>query len=224
MLAVSSEPRIRKSDRRGTTLQEMMVVLAILASLVGTGWPAIKGGLEKGQLRSATKQVRTELAATRLRAIETGVAHQFRYQLESGQFEIVPATASRDELAVSTDTDGLDSSEAEEILEIIEFELPEGISFQQPASSQADASDGEQDDADLEVIEEDGVGLDTESWSRPITFLPNGRTSNARITVWGEDGRHMVVSLRGLTGSATIGDMRRAENRETEIELDEVQE
>jgi hypothetical protein len=78
--------------------------------------------------------------------------------------------------------------------------------------------------AELEVVEEDSLGLDTESWSRPITFLPNGRTSNARITVWGEDGRHMVVLLRGFTGTATIGDMRRAEKRETELELDEVQE
>lgn len=218
MLADSSEPCKRNRNRRGTTLQEMMVVLAILASLVGTGWPAIRGGMEKGQLRSAAKQVRTELAATRLRAIETGVAHQFRYQLDSGLFEIVPATATDEDGPATTGADTLEGAEAEEVLEIVELELPEGISFRQPTSAQSQSFDIDSDEAEFEIVEEEGVSLDTENWSRPITFFPNGRTSNARITVWGEDGRHMVVTLRGLTGSATIGNMQRAENPETELE------
>jgi prepilin-type N-terminal cleavage/methylation domain-containing protein len=51
------------------------------------------------------------------------------------------------------------------------------------------------------------------SWSPPIIFYPNGRTSNARIRLSDEGEYYVDVSLRGLTGSARIGKVRRWEDR-----------
>jgi Tfp pilus assembly protein FimT len=46
-------------------------------------------------------------------------------------------------------------------------------------------------------------------WSAPIVFYPNGRTSNARIRL-SDQGEYFVdVSLRGLTGGARVGKIRR---------------
>ena len=47
------------------------------------------------------------------------------------------------------------------------------------------------------------------SWSEPIFFFPNGRTSNAHFTVCSTDGIgfSIDVTVRGLTGTARLGDM-----------------
>ena len=50
------------------------------------------------------------------------------------------------------------------------------------------------------------------SWSPPILFYPNGRTSNARIRLSDEGEYYVDVNLRGLTGSARISKVRRWED------------
>ena len=48
-----------------------------------------------------------------------------------------------------------------------------------------------------------------EQWSVPIVFYPNGRTSNARIRLTDQGEYFVDVSLRGLTGGARVGKIRR---------------
>lgn len=43
-------------------------------------------------------------------------------------------------------------------------------------------------------------------WSDPIVFHPNGRAENREITLHGDDGYSITLSLRGFTGTVTIGD------------------
>ena len=49
--------------------------------------------LGDSRLRSAAKLVRVELAKARLKAMQSGIAQQFRYQLGKNRFQIVPAVA-----------------------------------------------------------------------------------------------------------------------------------
>ena len=51
--------------------------------------------------------------------------------------------------------------------------------------------------------------LKPEAYSEPIFFFPNGRTSNAIFSVCSTTGKgyYMDVSLRGLTGTARLGDL-----------------
>lgn len=54
----------------------------------------------------------------------------------------------------------------------------------------------------------DGWSLEPEApqWSEPIFFFPNGRTSNANFAVCTPESRRYIdVSVRGLTGTARIG-------------------
>jgi len=46
-------------------------------------------------------------------------------------------------------------------------------------------------------------------YSEPIFFFPNGRTSNAHFSVCSTDGRgyYIDVTMRGLTGTARLGDL-----------------
>ncbi len=202
----------RTRDRlpNGFTLLEMLTVLALLAVMAAVAWPALRSSLRNSRLRDAATTVRVELAKTRLRAIETGTPQQFRYQPGSGQFEIAAQTSADDDAqAVKTpprrraappddwagDLEALAG-------DVSRHELPDGVSFSfvpidapPHVASQADAGSGE------------------DGWSSPIVFLPNGRTSDARIRLFGEGPFRIDVILRGLTGVAIAGELARDEER-----------
>lgn len=211
---------MRNSDRntrRGFTLSEMLVVLGILVVITALAQPALRGALGDSRLRSAAKQVRAELAKARLKAMQSGVAQRFRYQLGKSHFEIAPdsqgadadQTASgrsrqerqREVKAVGPHRDDLarrDSSAGPDGLgqKLVEQNLPEGVRF--------DDAEGEPRPGDLG---------DEEGWSSPIVFYPNGRTENAHIRLKGEHQTVVDVSLRGLTGVATASRPRHEEGK-----------
>ncbi|QDT48527.1 hypothetical protein Pan258_25690 [Symmachiella dynata] len=197
-----------RQNRRGTTLQEMLVVLAIVVSLVGSGWPAISGGLGKSQLRSGAKQLRSELAKARLTAMENGVAYQFRYQLGTGHFEVAPVSALNDEGEQTVTED----EDAEAALPIFELELPEGVVFSGQTENQEEgySSLAFEETQTVEAVDSLSDSR-SEEWSAPIVFFPNGRTANAQFTLQNEDGHLIMVTLRGLTGSAKVGDLKKVE-------------
>ena len=77
---------MRRSNSKGFTLLEMLIVLAILSVLATMAWPALRKQLDRSQLRSAAKKVRLELAAARHRAVATGRMIKFRYEVDGRHF------------------------------------------------------------------------------------------------------------------------------------------
>ena len=61
----------------------------------------------------------------------------------------------------------------------------------------------------LDPLSSPGGMSGEEQWSVPIVFYPNGRTSNARIRLTDQGEYFVDVSLRGLTGGARVGKIRR---------------
>jgi prepilin-type N-terminal cleavage/methylation domain-containing protein len=194
----------------GFTLLEMLTVLALLAVMAAVAWPALRSSLRHSRLRDAAKTVRVELAKTRLKAIETGTPQQFRYQPGSGQFEIAPQTSSNDDAPAGKAPTGRRSATPDDWAgdleslagDVTRRELPDGVSFS-PSPIDEPSSVGATVDS--------GVG--EESWSSPIVFLPNGRTSDARIRLFGEGTFRIDVILRGLTGVAIASELARDEER-----------
>jgi prepilin-type N-terminal cleavage/methylation domain-containing protein len=196
--------------RSGFTLSEMLVVLGILVTVTALAQPALRGALGDSRLRSAAKLVRVELSKARLRAMQSGIAQQFRYQLGKNRFQIVPAVAVEQaepgRTGRQTGRDGVrpartdrqrvtaEAGAAGAPEELPSQELPDGICFE-PAV-----------DEPLAVV----AGSE-EGWSDPIVFYPNGRTKNAQIRIKGERNTVVDVSLRGLTGVATAGKPRHEE-------------
>ena len=184
--------------RSGYTLSEMLVVLSVMVTVTALSQPALREALSDSRLRSAAKQVRVELAKTRLKAMKTGIALQFRYKLGEGRFEVGPKSLDEQapRLGGRVDRD----RQRGEITDpaapsVVEQDLPQGVSFEidEPDDVHAASAAGE------------------DGWSEPIVFYPNGRTENAHIRLKGEHRAFVEVSLRGLTGVATAGKPRHEE-------------
>jgi Tfp pilus assembly protein FimT len=179
----------------------VLLVLGVIATVAALAQPALRSSLGDSRLRSAGRQIRTELAKTRLRAMQSGVAQRFRYQAECSCFEIAPADyeaadqqtgrtpaevdASRE---VLTDASGV-STPPQPSASVVVQELPDGVLFGP-------------------VEEHRTAAVDEEGWSDPIVFFPNGRAADATIRLRGERDAVVDVSLRGLTGVATASKPR----------------
>ena len=201
--------------RRGYTLLEMLILVALLALVAGLSWPSLRRLSQKRELLESARQIRVELLRTRLEAIESGTARQFRYQLGSGLFESTPFSAA----------DTIQAGDAWEE----DAELPPGSLSDLGPVDQGSDSDGDETglppgvffvspDSDPQAVTETAIE-DVDSnlqWSAPILFYPNGRTLNARLEL--SNGGHAVdITLRGLTGTARIGQVRRLADDSEEV-------
>lgn len=205
-----------QSARRGYTLMEMLLVQGVIVALVAMSWPALRGSLDKNRLLAAARQVRTELVQARLKAAETGVAQQFRYQTGDRCYEVTAAnpaaglnSTSKDRFAsISVDLPSTRDEAGDEECDTRLAMLDEEITFMDARTAESDDDkSGQHADARADVAVSNELG--EENWSAPVVFLPNGRSHNARLRLAGPRGFHVDVSLRGLTGAVTVGELIR---------------
>lgn len=220
--------------RNGFTLLEVMVVLGLMTLIAAIAFPAVQNRLARSEVESAAEQLKIELAQTRLNAIETGVAQKFRYQPGSNLYELSPCPEGVLSLYVDpedqldSDFDLVDDSDEEafafegelaeetgleeEEEEVLQSELPDGILFasQRPETEETDVA------APVVSEEEAEVSTDGEGWSRPILFFPNGRSTGAEIFLTCKPNLTVPLQLRGLTGTAEVGDTLRSKQESTE--------
>jgi len=212
----SRQPPSRERVPRGFTLLELALVLAILVVIAALAWPALKRPLESERLRRSADRVRTICSAARNRAIVSGQTHVLRCQTGSGQYQVQVYTGGDAALESSVATSQTAATEGFAQVDLghnaaknssgeIVAELPEGIVFQQSQAA-----------IDLRAAAIDTTGdLSTESASggSPVLFFADGTTSTAEITLADEQGRTVVIELRGLTGVTRAGPLQAAEER-----------
>jgi hypothetical protein len=191
----------------------MLILVALVALVASLSWPSLRRLSQKRELLESARQIRVELLRTRLDAIQSGAPRQFRYQLGTGLFESttfqptafaageedwagtaeLPAESVQEPAAVGSVPEELDPGDG----------LPLGVVFVDPAASESESA---LDAAELAETELSDVA--EASWSAPVIFYPNGRALNARLRL--TNGVYVVdVTLRGLTGTARIGQVRR---------------
>lgn len=204
-----------RSQRRGHSMMEMVVVMSVLAGMAALSWPMLKSPMDKLRLQSAAQEVSAALSKARLKAMQSGEAQVFRFQLHTGKFQVKPLSedetahpeaAEGNELpATELTQDGLDRSPLNDVTDqwSDEKELPEGIHFEVPVDT----------DDTVPAITSTSVESEGVEWIDLAIFYPNGGTTNAVVELRGEPDFRLDVKLSGLTGTAKIGETRRQELR-----------
>ena len=196
--------RLRGSVRAGFTLLELLLVLAVMATLSALSWPRMMRYVEENSLKQSVETVRRELAATRILAIESGLTYQFRFEPNAQAFVILPF--DRPEI-VATDSRTTTPPKVKTVV----GHLSTDNQFE-PATDKAGKSTGGQrlDEMWLSLLKEGALYTDT-IWSQPILFRPNGESQDAHLVIRDKTGNTIELTVRGLTGGVRVERMRRPE-------------
>jgi prepilin-type N-terminal cleavage/methylation domain-containing protein len=189
------------NPRRGYTLFELMLVLALLVVIGALVWPNLTGPLDNQKLRKSADLIRAELAGARNQAMRTGRIQAFRYSTGAGEYTIEPWFANDDYLESNVQTAGLVPLDQTAVMvQAKAVKLDDGIIFS-----------GGEVEVDLRAMEasRDTIrATSVEPTAAPvILFYPDGSSSTARLILTNEEGYFVVIQLRGLTGIARMTDL-----------------
>ena len=191
-----------RNHRRGFTLLEMLLVLALIVTVASLAVPSIRGSLRGQRLRQGAERLRAELIAARVKAMRTGITHAFVLSTTTGAFLSLPHAPNAEELteaqlgALAAQTDAAATIQAGGSLpEGVGESLPEGVTFGAVSAWDDHSMQGAVGAAS------GGGGEIVPS----ILFFPDGTSTNAQFTVVGERGDTILVTLRGLTGTVRVG-------------------
>jgi prepilin-type N-terminal cleavage/methylation domain-containing protein len=173
--------------RRGYTLFEVLLVMAILVSVISAAVPIFHNSFEIERLRKGADVLRTAWAKARVAAMTSGLTHVFRFEYQTGQFVVAVWDTGESEIENSSATIVLERP----------GELPEGVTFH--AAEKAVDARAAQAAAD-----------DTET-APQIFFYSDGTTSTAQVLITNQGDRFIKVQLRGMTGISQEGDVVTAE-------------
>ena len=175
--------------RRGLTLLELMLVLAVLVAIASFAWPTVYRAFSSRRLRLAAEQIQEQWLRARSRAMTTSEVQAFSYQPGTGQYRIEtfdPTAAPADATAIPLPDDSgdglpLDSGSSQGVLgSDALFVSPDGVVPEEGAESAG-------------------------PWTEPILFYADGAATDARVVVC-LGGRCYAIDLRGLTGRSQVSD------------------
>jgi len=173
-------------SRRGFTILELTLVIAVMIVLAALGWPQIEVMYSGARLTAGADHVRGQWAEARARAIEDQRSYRFAVIPGTGQYRIAPLD---DGTAGGTDQAG--DPNAQPPL-TIEDTLPTGVQFSERRGSQGGAGQDHPSD-------DSGDGYTT-----LVVFRADGTADrDVEIVFETEGGRPLQLRLRGLTGAVT---------------------
>ena len=185
-----------------------MLVLALLLVASSLVVPPVLRLMADQPLKEAAERARSQLANVRLKALDSSVAWQFRFEpggrrylwmpLEPSSGNVGPASSAIVAAALMTST--TDSNSGPQT-----GELPKGIVF--AADSNGMPFGVEHLSPDLFAGLSNAYGLTEVGWSLPLAFQPDGSASDLELAVIDARDRQIRLTVRGLTGGVTVFSM-----------------
>jgi prepilin-type N-terminal cleavage/methylation domain-containing protein len=209
-------------SRRGFTLIEVMLVLAIVVIIAGLSWTAMQGPMARWRLLRAADDVRREWVVARDDAMQSGHTYIFRYRIHGDRYRLGPqeedssiadasaanaatttspgsATASPGSSTVAQPSSVSEGDSSDEPLPPpVDGALPKGVRF---LSENAVSDLAAMGDKPADAAGDEGT------WSDPIYFWADGCTSDARISLAADRHATVRLQLRGVTGSVSVDDL-----------------
>ena len=212
--------------RRGFTLLELLLVLALAGMMLAIAWPSLNRSLDTQRLKRGADLVRTHLLRARTKAITSGEIVSFRHQIDGSQFRVEQQSNYGAILesgamaaggspvggaggmggASASSSAGASGAASAASLPPVEEQLPEGVKFLQ-------GQVGSDPRMGYISINDRFTSINDAAWSQPILFFPDGTTTGAKIRVQGERERMIEIELRALTGGVKVGEIGQAEGR-----------
>jgi prepilin-type N-terminal cleavage/methylation domain-containing protein len=175
--------------RKGYTLMELILVMAIIAIMAGLAYPSALSMWTGYRLRAGADAIRAGWVGARSHAVEEGQRYRFSVVPGKGNYRVAPDTAEYW-------SGSLPDFDHDNPPLILEGALPRGIVF--TVSGSGGSGDGE---TSLPVGE-----VDPGQWQTVAVFEADGTAQeDVSITLAcpGEGARPIVVSLRSLTAIST---------------------
>jgi Tfp pilus assembly protein FimT len=187
---------------------ELLLAVALMAVLGAIAWPYMGNAFAGMKLKSAAQQIQSEWGKARVKAISTGLPHVFRFNLQAGEYSIVPweeedaaieasmAVPIGNTPATPTSTSAVTTYSG--AATTAGPKLPDGMLFVDIQRT----SDTRSVNADAQLS---AAGVT--ATSPPIVFYPDGTSTDAVLTITNGRGRNITVNLRGLTGITRVGEI-----------------
>ena len=206
MVAYRLEPN--SQTRRAMTLLEVLLVLALLAIIAAITWPALERPLASQRLRKAADAIQAEWVRARVDAMSSGQTCVFQFALDENRYWVEqtdgPEAVVTSDASVGSPIRSPAASAGSTGTQRSEEELPEGVTF-------AGGETAYDTRADFVPMGSDPSMAGT--CAPAIFFYPDGTTSTAQLSLKNDRDEYIDLSLRGLTGTVTIGSVYTAEER-----------
>lgn len=165
------------NPRRGFTLLEVTLVLAVMVILAAIAYPSIEAMYGDLRVSAAADQIRARWAEARAKAIEEGRSYRFSVQAD-GLYRIAP-----DDGEYWSGGGGAPLNDSDLQPLVVEESLPDGIKFSNESAS-ADSDGG--------------------PWTTLLKFHADGTASEDKtITLQVEGYRPVQLRVRALTGAVS---------------------
>jgi len=212
-----------KKFRSGFTLIEVLISLFVISVVIALAWPNILRLQSEQRLLDSAEKVRSLIAVARAGAIESGLAHQFRYELSGQHFLAIPferefeSTVSASS-PVPTDSalpssPGRVSRRSGTTMDRVTFRLGPTSTESQLGSAASVTVAGQQLSAEVLEGLPDAGQLSNLSWSGPIIFQPDGSAADSEFALHDQQGHCILFHIRGITGAVSVGRIARDTKR-----------
>lgn len=177
------------NSRRGYTLFEVVLVLAILIALTALAYPSLEAMYGDYRVTAAVDSVRAAWALGRTQALNEGRPYRFAVVYNQRDFRLAPEGSNYWTGGGDASPDDPDNPPV-----VVEEKLPDGVLFA-PAEN-------ETGDATSSSVGGSGEG---QNWSTVVTFLPDGAASrDVELIFRARGARPQSLRLRGFTSVVTV--------------------
>jgi Tfp pilus assembly protein FimT len=171
---------MRRTTRRGYTLFEVIIILALLIILGVALLPTLSGFYGNSRQRAAADTIRARLADARARAMEDGMPYRVAVHQDGTRIRMAP------------DTD--------EYL---------GLPADNPPAFNSKVIEDKLEPATAELVLDGGTeaAADAAGWITIVVFKPTGDCRDDRgatVAVKERDFKPILIQVRGVTGSASV--------------------
>jgi len=187
-------PAMKMKRRSGSTLIEIILVMAILVIISAMSVPSLQSMYGSYKLNGGVDSVRSAWADARARAIEEGRPYRFSVEQDGSSYRVAP---NQDDYW--TGGNGPDDDPNGRGL-ILEKSLPAGVRFSvngEP-SNPSPAEEPTKDTLDEKPVT-------TSNWTTAVIFEPDGTSKQDVGVLFTVRGcKPTTLQLRGMTGTVSV--------------------